>query len=250
MSARFHTSILAMTLAGCLGCGEQTPIQRVTFNARAGGLDRTTSGPLVLHTSIGWDVTLTDAQISIASMYFHNAPPDNGPVPYDGRAVAEVLAPFIVDALDPQTHEITGGGRGTTEAAMVGEVRFGAASTGLISAGGTYAIAYVAGNAVRGEVTVAFAGTIALGNDPARSDYQGSTDRRLSRLPVSFTSQQDGTLTLRVDPTHWFDQVAFDALGPPGAATRVFDSSADALRFRNGLASASNAFQFTWAASH
>lgn len=245
MKTAFAT-LLSIVFALCAGCAEDSTIQRVTFHARAGGLDRPAGGPLALHTAIGWDVTLTDAQISIGSMYFHNAPPDNGPVPYDGRAVSEVSAPFVVDALDPETHAIPDGGRGTTEAAMVGEIRFGEASDGMIATGGSFAIAYVAGSAVRGEVTIVFAGTIALGNDPARSDYQGATDRRLSRLPVSFTAQQDGTLTLRVDPTGWFDQLPFDSLGPEAGAVRVFDSSSDALRFRNGLASATTAFQFTW----
>ncbi len=235
---------IAAVLA-CAACAFDAPLAQVSFGVRAGGVLRDASMPLVVTTAQGWRVTLSAAEVSVGPMYFRNGASGVGTDQDDGRVVAEVLPAFTVDALAPSLVDVPGGGRGSTEAARNADVRLVEAEDGAVAnaAGADVAVAHVAGTAERGTVRVAFDASLTLPAGGAGSDYAAALSRRVLHIPVAFTPASGGALTLRVDPTHWLDAVAFDDTGE----APDFSARAPATQLLAGVASGAS-YVFTWEA--
>jgi hypothetical protein len=211
---------------------------------RFGGVARDVRQPFAVTTPQGWTVTLSAAQVSLGPIYLRNGSMGAGTDEDDGRVVAEVLAQLTVDALNPELGVVEGAAQGTTEPARSAEVRLVEASEGPIAAaaGPGVAVAHVAGVAERAGVAVPFEGALALGALGTATDYAGVLAHRVAHVPVEFTPEGDGTLTLRVDPTHWFDAVVFD----PGGAPPDFSARPGAEQLRAGVAAAAGVYLFSW----
>jgi hypothetical protein len=237
-------AVLALGALVASSCAYDPPIEIVAFRVEYGGVERDIAQPFTVTTPLGWTVTLTAAQVSLGPMYFRNGLPGVGTDQDDGRVVSEVLAIITIDALNPNLGVVENGARGSTEPARTGEVRFEAAADGPIAdaAGAGVAIAHVAGVAQRDSVVIRFDGTLALPIAGTASDYAEALQRRVSHIATDFTPAAGGTLTLRVDPSHWLDAVPFDANGtPPDFANRT-----TATQWHAGLADANTAFHFAW----
>ena len=241
-----YGAVLAVALA--VACGEDNPLRHVTFGFSAAGYLRDPSGPPVVHTRLGWDVTLASAQVSIGPIYLHNTAPMVGTDMEQGRVVAEVLDTFTVDVLNPTPEVIPIGGNGTTEPVLSAEVRMAEAVDGpiAIAAGPGVAVAHFAGVATRAGVSIQFDGTLTLPMDSGAGAYAAFIDHIVSNIPFSFTAGQGGTLTLRVDPTHWFDFVDFGSLGPVGTPVQSFASPAAQAEVTPGIVSSNAVYLFSW----
>lgn len=246
-------SIRALTVAFALAllatCGPESTLHRVGFRVRVGGVERDAREPLRVRTPSGWDVTLTAAEVSIGPIYFRNAPPSAGTTDPQGRAVAQVLARFPVDALDPSLVELPEGGNGIDEPARSAEIRLAELTSGPVAdaAGGAPAIAHVAGSAVRDGVTIVFDGVLALPMDGTQSDYDWVRSHRVEDIPVEFRAADGGTLTLRVDPTHWLDAVDFESL-PESGGVRRFTGRAPTVQLLNHVGASVGVYRFTFEA--
>lgn len=242
---RTRRAALLLAALACGACAYSPPERRVAFHVRFGGVARDASQPFTVTTPSGWSVTLTAAQVAIGPVYFRNGPPGAGTDEDDGRVVGEVLAQFTVDALDPNLGAIEGAGHGVTEPARSAEVRLYEANDGPIAdgAGAGVAVAHVAGVAQRDGVTVRFDGALALAmGGGSASGYPSALAHRVAHIAADFTPDEGGTLTLRVDPSHWLDAVAFDPAGtPPDFTTRTATT-----QLLGGVGAASGVFAFTW----
>jgi hypothetical protein len=239
--------VLCYTVLGAAlaSCAYDPPLAQVSFHVAFAGVDRDAAQPFTVTTPQGWSVTLTAAQVSIGPIYFHNGQPGFGTDEDDGRVVAQVLAQFTVDALNPSVGTIEHAGTGNNEPARSGEVRLVEANDGPIAdtAGAGMAVAHIAGVAVRGAVVIRFDGSLELPMGATASGYESWLQHRVSHIPTTFTPDEGGTLTLRVDPTHWLDNVTFDAAG--GTAPD-FSSRSTATQLLGQVGSSTRVFVFTW----
>jgi hypothetical protein len=239
-----RTTAAALVALACAACSYDVPLERVAFHVRAGGVARDASQPLTVTTPQGWTVTLTAAQVSIGPIYLHNGQAGVGTDQDDGRVVAQVLAQFTVDALSPALGPVDGAAEGITEPARTAEVRLVEASAGPVAdaAGADVAVAHVAGVARRGGVEIPFDGSLRLPMGATVSGYQTTLQHRVSHVPAAFTPAEGGTLTLRVDPTHWLDGVPFDA----GGAAFDFGTRSATTQLLGGVGASSGVFVFVW----
>lgn len=239
--------VLCYTVLGAAlaSCAYDPPLTQVSFHVAFAGVDRDATQPFAVTTPQGWSVTLTAAQISVGPLYFHNGQPGYGTGEDDGRVVAQVLAQFTIDALNPGLGMIEHAGSGNNEPALTGEVRLVEPNDGPIAdaAGAGMAVAHVAGVAVRGTTVIHFDGSLELPMGATASGYESWLQHRVSRIPTPFTPEEGGTLTLRVDPTHWLDDVTFDAVG---GTSPDFSNRSTTTQLLGQIGSATRVFVFTW----
>jgi len=228
---------LFASIALSAACGEEGTVARVSFAAEAHGA---ASGPLEIDTPSGWHVRLETARISIGPIYFRNIKPNAGGVEDEGRVIAQVLAQFTVDALDPTPRTIEGGGLGTSEPTLSAEVRLAEAADGPIAEafGIRSAIAQISGVATKTSSVVSFEGSFRVLK--TGSDFKVFRDHRLTGVPADIIPDQGGTLSVIVDASHWVDSVVFDRL-----VSGSLDSPAALGQLRAGVVSRA-AFSFNW----
>jgi len=191
-----------------------------------------------IQTPSGWRVTLAAAELSVAAVYFRNAKNDGGTADAQGRVVAQVLGPFTLDALDPESQPLQVEASAVSERALSAEIWLTEAQAGPVAdaLGPFTALAHVAGVARRGDSSVAFDGGLQFpesSGDPA--GYQTWSNRRIRRLACDFVPNAGGELQIRVDPSHFVDAVTFDTLSE-GDDAHSFISAAEQLQLRNGVA--------------
>jgi hypothetical protein len=229
----------ALVSACASGCSADIgELRRISLPVAISGVSRDPTQPFEVQTALGWDVTLSAAELSVAGVYFRNAAPASGTADEQGRVTAQVLGPFTIDALDPVEQGPGMTASAVTEPVRSAELWLTEAEQGPIAAarGPLRALAHVAGVARRADQAVAFDGGLEL---PLQSDargYESWMARRLRRLEADFVPDQDGRLQITVDPSHFLDAVQFDKLtAAPATETRDFAEDADQLRLLSGI---------------
>jgi hypothetical protein len=222
-------------VCGLAACSDDTgEVRRISMRVQVVG----TPSHAVIQTPSGWEVTLAAAEISVAGVYFRNVAPTSGTADDQGRVVAQVLGPFTIDALAEQPEELSVLASALTEPARSAELVLTEAESGPVAdaLGSASALAHVAGVARRGELSIPFDGGLVLPLTNDSGAYDSWVLRRIRRLAVDFSAQAENVLSLRLDPSHFVDSVAFESLGPE-QGTRTFQTKAEQLQLRDGIAS-------------
>lgn len=185
------------------------------------GLERPDGGPLFFTTPLGWAVELDTAKINLGPFYFNIDPPD--PAQFrSGVVIAESLLQVTVDALNPNLVPVLGGVSGQTGAGSAVAVEIDLFPPGptitdpnLVGVdGGT---AYLTGTATMQGFTVPFQGWVIISESLASIASPLPWIQRVNGAlcDLNFASSNQ-LLTLKVDPTTWFDQANFLELVPNG----------------------------------
>ncbi len=191
-----------------LSCGS-TGGALVTLPFRVGGV----AGPLTFTTPTGWTVNLQTARIALGPFYFNSQPPTTQTF-RNGTVIIEVTQQVVVDALDPALHDVPGGADGETGTAVAAEIDlFPQGQPEPPGCNLPNDIGVVAGVATKGTVQINFSGSISFDTCLATPANPPIAQQRVRGAAVNlqFTAEPQA-LELRVDPTHWFDQVDFSQL--------------------------------------
>jgi hypothetical protein len=203
---RIHRVCLCLLAAAATSCGS-TSGALVALPFRAGGQ---AAGPLTFTTQAGWTVTLQTARITLGPFYFNNVPPSTQTF-RNGLVIIQVTQQVVLDVLDPALQDVPGGADGQTGHAVAAEIDlFPPGNAQPPGCGLSDEIGLVAGIATKGSVQINFSGPIAFDPCQATSANPSIAQQRVNGAAVDlqFTAQPQA-LELRVDPTHWFDQVDF-----------------------------------------
>lgn len=213
----------ALTLAGC---GGTTGGDLISMPLQAGGVARDGGASLTFTTGQGWSVRLDQAQVVLGPLYFNIDAPQPS-VFRSGVVIVQATEQFVVDVLDPNLHAVAGGADGETGQAVSVEIGFYTAAQSYnqtialptpLAADGQSGTAYVAGEATKDGAVIDFAGRVQI-TDALVSALEPIGD--LARVAgavcdLDFTPRS-GTLQLRVNPAHWFEQANFCSLIPIAA---------------------------------
>jgi hypothetical protein len=231
--------VILSLLVTHLSCGGTTGGDLLKLPFQAGGLPRNAPAvnqcpdsieecraaetPLVITNPLGWTITLTKARAALGPFYFNVAPPPTQGF-RDGTVIMEVLAQGVVDPLDPTPVAIpvgssmATGADGFTQKAVTVEIdlfppdstQCSCNTTLLTNYSGEGSQAFVEGTATKGNATVPFAGWITLDASLTSTTEPLPYLQRIAGASVNlnFTSDRQ-SLSLQVDPTHWFDQTDF-----------------------------------------
>jgi hypothetical protein len=191
-----------------------------------GGPQFADGGPLQFTTAMGWNVTLQAAKIDLGPFYFNIDPPNTSQF-RDGVVIVEALRQVTLDLLDPTLVPVPGGAQGELGTAKAAEIDLlppdpTISDPDVVGPTDTSS-AYFSGVAlgpVDGGLVVPFQGWITI-NQSLTSSSSSTPLPWLQRVNgalcnLDFSSGQQ-SLTLRVDPTSWFDTADFSEL--PGGAS-------------------------------
>lgn len=223
-SAAVVSAVAAMLVLLTLGCGKTTAGSLVTPQFRAGGVDRP-AGAFTFTNPLGWTIRLDTARIALGPFYFNISPPRTDEF-RGGLVIVEVTRQIVVDALDPVVRDVAGGADGETGTAA--SVEIGLLSPDRSQSSSDRAllgdnVGIVAGVATRGSVTSPFNGPIAIDAALVTPQRPLAALQRVPGASVNLTFiPSPQVLELRVDPTHWFDQVDFAPLLQQPAANGVY----------------------------
>ena len=187
--------------------------------------------PPAFTTTSGWDVTLSQALIALGPFYFNISPPTTDTF-RTGIVIIQATEQVVVDALSPTLYAVSGGADGQTGTAIAVEIDLFApdeAQSAPIHDLFGANVGFVAGTATKGSTTVQFAGPIVINPNQATAQQPLPWFQRVNGAAVNLTFvATPQALELRVDPTHWFDSVAFDQLlkGVPSNGAYTWDVSA------------------------
>ena len=188
-------------------------------------------GPLRFTTAAGWNVELDAASIELGPFYFNIDPPNTTEY-RSGVVIVESLEQVSLDLLQPSFVTLDAGATGETGLAGAGEID-------LLPAGWTEANATVTGPIASftgvatpsgsGTTPVPFSGSISV--DPALASSSTPIEwlQRVSGALCNLDFDGRGALTLRVDPSTWFDTADFSALvtGLADAGSYGWQTSSD-----------------------
>jgi hypothetical protein len=217
--------IAALCAASCGTTGGKL----INVGFRAGGLSRAAGGPLTFATAQGWTVTLQTARIALGPFYFNVEPPPTSAF-RGGTVILEATEQVIVDPLDPALKDVPGGADGETGDSLVVEIDLFAPDSHASAKDRQLLgknIAYVAGTASKGSVTVPFAGPIAINTTLVTPQTPLVALERVNGASAAL-SFGAGTqaVEMRVDPGPWFDGVDFAALLGGAPVAGVYSWSA------------------------
>jgi hypothetical protein len=246
-------SKVALAFAGLLvvqlGCASNTGSKRFAFEASAAGVVLTEAGPFTFTNQTGWNITLTEADVTLGPVYLNVIPPLRGTArrTFDwfipsanaqasehldtGRRVGEVLGQVTFSALSSELVPFPVQGTLTEEEVRTVEVWFYPApgvspDTTQID---TVALS-VAGEAARAGLLVAFRGVLVLdetwlADQPTgtRGSQSIAEIRQVRGIETSFLPHEGGHLELRFDITRLFRGADFSRLAdsPTGPDGRV-----------------------------
>lgn len=210
-------------------CADTTGGGLVSAPFVVGGLDRPDAGPLTFTTAAGWTVTLEHARIALGPFYFNLSPPPTHAF-RAGVVVVEATEQRVVDPLDATLFPLTTPADGETGHAVAAEI-------GLLPPDATASadaleflhqdVGRVVGTAVKAGVTISFDGPIAIDRSLATAQTPLAALQRINGAgcDLRFTEAPQ-TVTLRVDPRPWFEQVEFGSLsaGPQVGGRFTWDS--------------------------
>lgn len=209
------TRFLPLVLLAAVGCSNTTGGALITLPFSAGGVDRADAGPLSFTSASGWAVTLDEGRVALGPFYFNVSPPQTGAL-QGGLVIVQVTAQTVVDVLDPTLKAVVAGANGQTGTAVAVEIGLlppdesqSVVDVELLTTG----VAYVRGTAVQGSTTVPFAGVAAIDLRLATPQTPPAALQRVNGASVNLVFEPSGqALTLRVDPTTWFDTADFAPL--------------------------------------
>ena len=244
--------LLALGAGGAGGCGGTTGGDLIQIPFQAGGMVRDVTRPFTFTTGQGWTVTLSQAQAVLGPVYFNIDAPEPD-VFRSGVVIMQITRQFIVDLVDPTLATVAGGASGETGTAVAVEI--GLLSTvndyndnidgGLappLAEDGQAGTAFLAGQASKDGVVVPFAGRVQITSalvtplDPIAwlARVSGACPIGVptgtasnSNCNLTFTTTS-GTLALRVDPSHWFNQANFCNLVTPEPRASASEGGVDA----------------------
>jgi hypothetical protein len=217
---------------------------------------------------VGWQVSLTRAQIHVGAVYLTTIEPTSGigqqsctiPSGQTAAYVAEAFAPAAatVDMLSPELVPFPGSGEGIALESKTAQVWL---TGGDINAPvDSTVILDVAGTATTGSSLVPFAGTLTISQNraipvtnPAEPSANPICQQRIVQ-PIQFATlpTQDGTLQLRIDPRPMFQTVDFSSLPlAPGSTSdyAIPDTTGGAGEaLFKGMLSIGGVYQFAWVA--
>lgn len=232
----FPLAVVAVVLglAGCSGKGTTTG-KRVTFETRAAA-DAEVRGAFL--TSFGWNVKLDKAAVAVGSLYYFDGEPAfvEHPVPrrgplerfasffgegvahahpghyQAGGALGQMLEPGSVDLFATSTK--LGAGDGVTGTYRSARFTFAKKDTGVAASELSGHAAFAEGTATKdgdgGVATIHFR-VWADFPDLAKSVKEGEVDGcEFQETDV----ENDGTVTVTVKPSVWFDLVDFSKVEP------------------------------------
>lgn len=248
-----------------LACTGTTGGEIVTFAAYAvGPADADPTGPLTFTSGRGYQVTLTRAKFHIGGVYLDRSLPVSGAQDTScvlpGTYVGQVTAGLDVDALSPLPQPFPIVGEGNTTRALAGEVWL---TGGDVDAPDDETVVLdVAGTAEKDGMTIAFSGTVTIGQNRAQTPTDPSLpgsrpickQRIVSPIPTDVEPAQGGALTLRIDPRQLFASVDFRlGIDPPpdgpGQYVYTFPDTATAqpdIALYQALRSAGSLYSFEW----
>ncbi len=253
--------------AGIEGCANTTGLRRLSFAARAGGVESATPS-MTFATRTGWNVTLTEARAAVGPLYFNTiAPLETGRAPArtrsrfgwrelfvplahahgeshfaSGRIVAEVNNQQEIDLLSPALSPFAAPAQGIDEPVRTAELWF----YNRPSLGD--AAVRVRGTAAREGRTIPFSGAFAIDPSEATQEQPIDTMRQVRGIPVEFVPDEEITVELRADLRPCFANADFselEALPAQRDGTRRFSKRDNVgAGFEAGLRSARGTWLF------
>lgn len=222
-------SLTAFVLLAAAACdaGTSGRLAEVSFSASALAESGAPLG--VFSTDTGWSVVLTEAKLVLGGVYVFSpdpaersalaslfAPPlaraHGGVDPLAGRTVrAQWLEPFVLDALSTTVVDLGADLAEVGEADAL-ELRLVPPPSALAAATSGH-VAYVAGTATKGAVTVDFAGGLDVPDV--------GTQRRIESIAFDATLDDGGRVALGLRVATWFRGVHFDRLPPADPASGI-----------------------------
>jgi hypothetical protein len=204
---------IGLLLLGAASCDNTTGGALIHLPMSVGGTGtRTFTTPAPLD----WTVTLSRARIALGPYYFNVSKEPSTTTVRTGVVIIQATVQSIVDPLDVTLQPLSGGADGESGTAFTAEI-------GLLPPDGTEsspdlalldgAQAYVEGTAVKGSTTVPFAGFVRIDATLATPQTPLEALQRVNGASVDLTfTSSEQQLTMRVDPTHWFDRTDFSLL--------------------------------------
>jgi hypothetical protein len=212
---------VALSLSVLLGaCSNSTSGGLIQVPFAVGGPATADGGPLRFTTARGWSVTLDAAKIDLGPFYFNIDPPDTTEF-RDGVVIVEALQQTTVDLLDASLVPVAGGAQGEIGKAVAAEIDLLPPDTTIedpdVGGPSDTASAYLSGIAVEPDAgrSVPFQGWITIDQSLASTSNPLPWIQRVNGALCDLTF--DGgvqSLSLRVDPSSWFDSADFEALLP------------------------------------
>ncbi len=263
MTRRLIPSLLLLLSA----CSGTTGSGLVTFSVTgAGAID--VAAPLSFVTPNGFQISLTRASLHINSIYFNQSRPSSGgpqepcilPGIYVGQAFgscdpATAVCGVDIDLLNLSSKPFPVLGQGTLNHVAEADIWL---SGGPIDAPiDATPILDLAGIATRAGDTWPFTGTMTISANraqpPPNVGMPGANPicrkRIASQIPVDFTLQNGGALSLSVDPRALFNEVDFTLLAAAGSGTTLLlpdDTSTFGESLYDGVIANSGVYQFVW----
>lgn len=254
--------LLAAAFSACatllLGCIGTTGGEVVAFEAEIAGPPGVEGHAIAFTSARGLPVRLTKATLVVGVIYMNRTAPisvgQEKACILSGTYVGEVLGGASVDLLSGAPVRIPGGGRGTSDLAVTGELWL---TRGNVDAPDDRTVIAE----VEGEVTLPagakpFRGSVSFGAnrlsaavDPARPGADAPCKQRIvSPIPVDVTPSEGGLLTVRVDPRGWFALVPFDDLAESSGVLRFDDANTNAssVGLADGIRAVRGVTTFAW----
>ncbi len=240
---RFIQTAVFMIALGSLtltpGCGS-TGGALVTLPFQAGGAARAAAGPMTFNTPNGWTVTLTQAVIALGPFYFNISPPEQN-VFRSGTVIIEATEQVIVDVLDPdplrrarrrrrRDGQFTGGRDRSLPARRHPTCRRSRAAR-LHHAGQLPQRWNRRRHRHQERRSVPFSGYVIIDQAQVTATETLADLQRVNGAVASLVfTPAPQTLTLRVDPTDWFQQADFSQLAAGYSGTSLTNGAIPGTR--------------------
>lgn len=229
---------LFLSVGAPTACVGTTGGEKFEFDAYIGGIDRAMDFPYKIVNEYDWEVTLTQADITIGPLYLSTGTPLGGVTSSwrwwslvrmahadeshlgGGRIVGEVLGQIRFSALSSSLERFPVKGVISTEAVRSAEVWFDPPASVPSETLKIATVALeIAGEAKRDGEHIKFHGKLTLNDDWLPSDPVGGKAsssitevRRVRKIPASFTPSPGGHLEIRVDLAPLLTSVDFAAI--------------------------------------